>query len=74
MKFFQKERGKARTGKAQPPAVGRAGGGCPEGAATSKAVFQNGAMASVLTALVLVAVILVNLMLGKLPSKYTSGT
>ena len=34
-------------------------------------VFRNGAMASVLTALVLVAVILVNLMVGMLPSKYT---
>lgn len=42
-----------------------------KGQPASKAVFQNGAMASVLTALVLVAVILVNLMVGMLPSKYT---
>lgn len=41
------------------------------GQPTSKVVFQNGAMASILTAVVLVVVILVNLLVGTLPSKYT---
>lgn len=34
-------------------------------------VFKNGAMASALTAFVLAAVVLVNLIAAKLPSKYT---
>ena len=45
--------------------------GALKGQQASKAVFQNGAMASALTALVLAAVILVNLAVGTLPAKYT---
>lgn len=42
-----------------------------KGAGQSRTVFKNGAMASVLTAAVLAAVILVNLLVGKLPKKFT---
>ncbi len=42
-----------------------------KGQPASKAAFQNGAMASVLTAVVLAAVILVNLLVGALPSRFT---
>lgn len=41
------------------------------GQPASRTVFQNGTMASVLTAVVLVVVILVNLLVGTLPSKFT---
>lgn len=41
------------------------------GAARSKAVFKNGALASALTAAVLAAVVLVNLLVGKLPTRFT---
>ena len=40
-----------------------------KGAGQSRTVFKNGAMASVLTAAVLAAVILVNLLVGKLRKK-----
>lgn len=71
MKFFKKNDEKPAREKRGLRQWGALVVGALKGQPTSKAVFQNGAMASVLTALVLVAVILVNLMVGKLPSKYT---
>ena len=75
MKFFKKNEQLEAQQPAKPKRSFRqwvgATAGALKGQPASKAVFQNGAMASVLTALVLVAVILVNLMVGKLPSKYT---
>ena len=71
MKFFKKNDEKPAREKRSLRQWGALVVGALKGQPTSKAVFQNGAMASVLTALVLVAVILVNLMVGKLPSKYT---
>lgn len=71
MKFFKKNEEKPAREKRGLRQWGALVVGALKGQPTNKAVFQNGAMASVLTALVLVAVILVNLMVGKLPSKYT---
>ena len=70
MNFFKKNENPAREKRSLRQKAALAAGAL-KGQPASKAVFQNGVMASALTALVLVAVILVNLMVGKLPSKYT---
>ena len=71
MKFFKKKQEEPAKEKRSLRQQAAMAVSALKGQPASKAVFQNGAMASVLTALVLVAVILVNLMVGMLPSKYT---
>lgn len=71
MKFFKKKKEEPAKEKRSLRQQAAMAVSALKGQPASKAVFQNGAMASVLTALVLVAVILVNLMVGMLPSKYT---
>ena len=59
MNLFRKT---PRRGQAQPSAAQKAG---------SARVLKNGAYAAILTAVVLAAVILINLLVQALPTKYT---